>query len=103
MKFVKNYNLKGFWHRMELTDEEFKKVMKSHRLHCKQIYKECQTDAKALLSGRNIKSQAVLDLANTLLFKRALQLYTMIQAELDNKIMKKDAKARANNYSGEDY
>jgi hypothetical protein len=84
MTFTKPYNIAGTWILMSLTDKEVEEVEESHRKDCLKKLNECLTDSE-IFEGYSASHQ--LSVALALFDKRSHQLFTMIQAKLDEKIM----------------
>ena len=75
-KYSANYrNGNGAFHTVSLTDFEIDKIREKHRMHCKEIYKQCQADFADDVEGR----LAVYD-------KRCDKVFSWIQQALDEKV-----------------
>ena len=76
----KNYNYKGMWKVLCLSDREIEQIMTAHRQHTINVMKESLEDAKSM-----IKSSDNDMVACALFEARAEKLFTWIQRAFDDK------------------
>ena len=80
MIFSKNFNFNGKWQTVELTEDEIERLRKKHMKNLLDLFEECD---KLVNSNKlDYNSQMV----SSLFDKLALQFYSVILAELDQRI-----------------